>query len=123
MKTATPENRQGFTGHLSSLMAKAIEPVSETKRTARGELRSREPMARHVSWRTGGPAEAAYFPLDLLDLARFVRTLPAAEPVHVVGLGSNLLVRDGGLRGTVIFTHRSLRALRLAPRDRKSTRL
>jgi UDP-N-acetylmuramate dehydrogenase len=73
-------------------------------------------MARHVTWRAGGPAQAAYFPLDLADLARFVRTLPAPEPVHFVGLGSNLLVRDGGLRGTVIFTHRSLRALRLAPR-------
>jgi UDP-N-acetylmuramate dehydrogenase len=83
---------------------------------ARGELKKREPMARHVTWRAGGPAQTAYFPLDLSDLARFIRTLPAAEPVHVVGLGSNLLVRDGGLRGTVIFTHRSLRALRLAPR-------
>ena len=81
-----------------------------------GELRKHEPMARHVSWRAGGPAQTAYFPLDLADLARFVRTLPGAEPVHVVGLGSNLLVRDGGLRGTVIFTHRSLRALRLASR-------
>jgi UDP-N-acetylmuramate dehydrogenase len=73
-------------------------------------------MARHVTWRAGGAAETAYFPLDLPDLARFIRTVPAAEPVHVVGLGSNLLVRDGGLRGTVIFTHRSLRALGFAPR-------
>ncbi len=122
MKIATAENRQAFPGHPSSFiphpwhaMAKAIEPVSEAKRTARGELRLREPMARHVSWRAGGEAQVAYFPLDLADLARFVRALPAAEPVHVVGLGSNLLVRDGGLRGTVIFTHRSLRALRYAP--------
>jgi UDP-N-acetylmuramate dehydrogenase len=93
-----------------------VEAEKRIKAAPHGELRRREPMARHVSWRTGGPAQTAYFPLDLSDLARFIRTLPATEPVHVVGLGSNLLVRDGGLRGTVIFTHRSLRALRLAPR-------
>ena len=93
------------------------EAEKRIKAVPQGELKKREPMARHVTWRAGGAVQTAYFPLDLRDLVRFVRTLPAAEPVYVVGLGSNLLVRDGGLRGTVIFTHRSLRALRLAPRD------
>jgi UDP-N-acetylmuramate dehydrogenase len=79
----------------------------------RGELRRREPMASHVSWRAGGPAQTAYFPADLDDLVGFLRSLPAGEPVHMTGLGSNLLVRDGGLRGTVIFTHRALREIRL----------
>jgi len=79
----------------------------------RGELRRREPMAGHVSWRAGGVADTAYLPADLDDLIAFLRTLPASEPVHMTGLGSNLLVRDGGLRGTVIFTHRALRELRL----------
>lgn len=79
----------------------------------RGEARGQEPMARHLSWRAGGCAERAYFPADLDDLAAFLRGLPAEEPVHMTGLGSNLLVRDGGLRGTVIFTHRALRGLRL----------
>jgi len=92
------------------------EAEKRIKAVPQGELKKREPMARHVTWRAGGAAQTAYFPLDLPDLARFIRTVPAAEPVHVVGLGSNLLVRDGGLRGTVIFTHRSLRALRFAPR-------
>jgi UDP-N-acetylmuramate dehydrogenase len=79
----------------------------------RGELRRREPMAGHVTWRAGGAADTAYFPADLDDLIHFLRLLPAGEPVHMTGLGSNLLVRDGGLRGTVIFTHRALRAMRL----------
>ena len=79
----------------------------------RGELKVREPMARHVSWRAGGAAERAYVPADLGDLAAFLRARPATEPVHFVGLGSNLLVRDGGLRGTVILTHRALRGIRI----------
>ena len=97
------------------------EAEKRIRTVPQGELRKREPMARHVTWRAGGAADAAYFPLDLADLTRFIRTLPAREPVHFVGLGSNLLVREGGLRGTVIFTHRSLRALRLAPRGEGDT--
>jgi UDP-N-acetylmuramate dehydrogenase len=80
----------------------------------RGEERRGEPMARHTSWRAGGAADRAYAPAGLDDLAAFLRSLPDAEPVHMTGLGSNLLVRDGGLRGTVIFTHWALRELRLA---------
>jgi len=91
--------------------------LAETRTLAarglRGALREREPMARHVSWRAGGAADRAYAPADLADLAVFLRTLPAGETVHFVGLGSNLLVRDGGLRGTVILTHRALRGIRV----------
>ncbi|PWT76290.1 MAG: UDP-N-acetylenolpyruvoylglucosamine reductase [Proteobacteria bacterium] len=79
----------------------------------RGEFRHNEPMSKHVSWRAGGTADRAYFPRDLEDLARFVRTIPRDEPVYFVGLGSNLLVRDGGLRGTVVFTHPAVSALRI----------
>jgi len=71
----------------------------------RGELKAGEPMARHVSWRAGGPAARFYSPADLDDLALFLRQLPAAEPLLFVGLGSNLLVRDGGYAGTVVLTH------------------
>ena len=81
--------------------------------TLRGELRVNEAMARHVSWRAGGVATRAYFPADLDDLAAFLRQLPEAEPLLMVGLGSNLLVRDGGYDGTVVFTHRALKALRI----------
>jgi UDP-N-acetylmuramate dehydrogenase len=82
-----------------------------------GELRLDEPMHRHTTWRAGGVAQRAYFPSDLQDLARFMRTLPATEPVHFVGLGSNLLVRDGGVRGTIVFTHGALKQVDLSPAD------
>ena len=74
----------------------------------RGELRRNEPMARHTSWRVGGPADSWYRPADLDDLAAFVASLPPTMPVHWAGLGSNLLVRDGGIRGVVIATHGAL---------------
>ena len=75
----------------------------------RGELRKAEPMSRHTSWRAGGVADRAYVAADLGDLRAFLAALPPDEPVYAVGLGSNLLVRDGGVRGTVIFTHGVLR--------------
>lgn len=93
-----------------------VAMVKQTRKPGdalRGELRLHEPMARHTSWRAGGTAERAYSPADLADLREFLRGVPAGEPVHMVGLGSNLLVRDGGLRGTVIFTHPALGAMRL----------
>ena len=61
----------------------------------RGVLREDEPMSRHVSWRAGGAARVFYQPADVLDLAAFLSTRDAHEPVLFVGLGSNLLVRDG----------------------------
>ena len=79
----------------------------------RGALRDNEPMAKHVSWRAGGMAAHAYVPADLDDLARFLRQLPAMEPLLMVGLGSNLLVRDGGFKGTVVFTHNALKSIRI----------
>ena len=83
----------------------------------RGELRAREPLARHTTWRTGGPADRAYFPVDLADLAAFLRSVPASEPLYFMGLGSNLLVRDRGVRGTVVLTHWALKAIRLERAD------
>ena len=64
-----------------------------------------EPMARHVSWRAGGKADRFFAPKDLEQLSSFLRTLPATEQMLFVGLGSNLLVRDGGFRGTVVLMH------------------
>jgi UDP-N-acetylmuramate dehydrogenase len=79
----------------------------------RGRLLLDEPMRKHLSWRTGGAAERAYIPADLEDAAQFLRTVPAAEPVHFVGLGSNLLVRDAGVRGTVMLMHTSRAVMRM----------
>jgi UDP-N-acetylmuramate dehydrogenase len=81
-----------------------------------GELLRQASMARHVSWRAGGLADRLYTPADLDDLARFLKTLDPGEPVCFVGLGSNLLVRDGGYRGTVVHLHGALKALRLEKR-------
>ena len=91
--------------------------MSETRRFLaaglRGKLELDAPMARHVSWRAGGLVDRLYQPTDLADLVAFLRTLPLDEPLLTVGLGSNLLVRDGGLRGTVLLTHGALNELRL----------
>lgn len=73
-----------------------------------GTLLTNEPLSRHTSWRVGGPADRYYEPSNRDDLAAFVRSLPANEPILWIGLGSNLLVRDGGIRGTVIALYEHL---------------
>lgn len=76
------------------------------------EIRPDEPMAGHVTWRAGGRVAKAGFPRGMDDLASFMATLRHDEPVLMVGLGSNLLIRDGGFDGTAIFTHGALNTLR-----------
>lgn len=85
----------------------------------RGEWRVREPMSKHVSWRAGGCADNFYVPADLHDFAQFLRALPPAQPIHVIGLGSNLLVRDGGIRGAVVALHARLNDLILVEQNDK----
>jgi UDP-N-acetylmuramate dehydrogenase len=63
-----------------------------------------EPMARHTSWRVGGPADRFCMPRTIAALAAFLRETSADIPILWIGLGSNLLVRDGGIRGAVIST-------------------
>lgn len=79
----------------------------------RGVLKTREPLAPYTSWRVGGPADRWFEPADRADLVDFMKALPAREPILWVGLGSNLLVRDGGFRGTAICLHGALDALEL----------
>lgn len=81
----------------------------------RGKLAHGEPMSRHTSWRVGGPADCFYVPADVEDLAAFLRHVPPDEPLYWVGLGSNLLIRDGGIRGTVIMISGVLAELEVRP--------
>jgi UDP-N-acetylenolpyruvoylglucosamine reductase len=71
----------------------------------RGILTLDAPLAPHTSWRAGGRADVTYVPADRDDLALFLRQLPIFESVTVIGLGSNTLVRDGGVRGAVVLLH------------------
>ncbi len=74
-------------------------------------VRRDEPLSRHTSWRVGGPADLFYEPTSIAELTQVLVELPADMPVHWLGLGSNLLVRDGGVRGAVIATSRLPREL------------
>jgi len=83
------------------------------KQGFKGRLLRDEPMSKHTSWRLGGPADYYYVPADLEDLRRYLAQLEADVPVLWVGLGSNLLVRDGGIRGHVIAPLGALREIRI----------
>lgn len=77
----------------------------------RGVLLKDEPLAGYTSWHVGGKAKRFYKPFDLADLVAFLPTLPPAETIIWLGLGSNVLIRDGGINGTVIFTQGCLKEL------------
>jgi UDP-N-acetylmuramate dehydrogenase len=84
----------------------------------RGELLMNEPLAGYTTWRVGGPADRLYKPADLADLSDFIDSLPEDEPLTWIGLGSNLLIRDGGIRGTVIALQGRLNEMSLLEGDR-----
>jgi UDP-N-acetylmuramate dehydrogenase len=68
----------------------------------RGRLEANAPLADLTWFRAGGAAEALFTPLDEDDLADFLRAMPKNIPIYVIGVGSNLLVRDGGVPGVVV---------------------
>jgi UDP-N-acetylmuramate dehydrogenase len=78
-----------------------------------GKLLINEPMVRYTSWRVGGVADQLYLPSDLEDLQLFLKDINPNQPIYFVGLGSNLLVRDGGVRGTVVIMHNVLTGLKI----------
>lgn len=82
-----------------------LAPVAELKAALpdlRGALEAGVSLADLTWFRVGGPAEVLFLPADADDLAYFLARLPAEVPVTVIGLGSNLIVRDGGIPGVVI---------------------
>ena len=84
----------------------------------KGTLLKNEPLAKYTSWRVGGSAEQMYLPESKQDLIEFLASLPEDEKIFWLGLGSNLLVRDGGIRGTVINTRKRLKEMDLIDSDK-----
>jgi len=84
-----------------------------SQQVTKSKLLKNEPLDRYTSWRVGGRADRVFIPENLADLVTFLKSLDHAEPVIFIGLGSNLLVRDGGVRGTVIVMHQALGDLRM----------
>ena len=74
----------------------------------KGQLLEQVSLAPFTSWQIGGEAERFYWPNNLEDLAQFLRTMPDGEPITWLGLGSNVLIADAGLPGTVIMTQGAL---------------
>lgn len=78
-----------------------------------GQLLENVPLARYTSWRVGGLVDRLYIPNGLDELTTFLSDVSVDEPITFIGLGSNLLVRDGGVRGTVVVMHQALRTIKV----------
>ena len=85
-----------------------------------GDLIYNHKLAHYTSWRVGGNAERFYRPVDLMDLQNFIAQLPPNEPLTWLGLGSNVLIRDGGIKGTVILTLNRLKEVSFFKDDKRS---
>lgn len=83
-----------------------------------GSIEANGSLADFIWFRTGGPAEWLVRPRDVADLARFLAALDPAIPVMAVGVGSNLIVRDGGIPGVVVRLPKSLAAVAVEPGNR-----
>ena len=95
------------------MVAQGLPTMPFATDSLRGELRLNEPMSRHTSWRVGGMADYFYVPADRQDVIELMQCLPKDLAIHWVGLGSNLLVRDGGIEGIVIKTSKALSTITL----------
>jgi len=85
--------------------------TAETRPEVQGVLLENEPMSRHTSWRVGGSADLFFVPASIEDLSQFLRELEIGTPIFWHGVGSNLLVRDGGIRGVVVSASKILKNL------------
>lgn len=82
------------------------EPIS-----IRGQLSYNASLAEYNSWRVGGAADILYIPADANDIACFMQQLPKDTPLLWLGLGSNILIRDGGVEGAVLVTQGALHGM------------
>jgi UDP-N-acetylmuramate dehydrogenase len=82
--------------------ASAAKRLLERLPKVRGELEENAPLDRETWFRAGGPADVLFRPADRDDLVQFIQKKPKDVPVTVIGYGSNLLVRDGGVAGVVV---------------------
>ena len=95
-------------GAESQLSADLKPSIGDAAARVRGVVALDEPMARHCTWRAGGRAACLFRPVDLDDLCIFLAALPAEIPIAFIGLGSNLLVREGGYEGVLVATNQAL---------------
>jgi UDP-N-acetylmuramate dehydrogenase len=92
-----------------------VTGLQATMPKLRGRLLENQSLAELTWFRVGGPAQALFMPEDEADLAYFLAQLPDRVPVNVIGLGSNLIVREGGVPGVVIRLGRGFNAVRIEP--------
>jgi UDP-N-acetylmuramate dehydrogenase len=92
-----------------------VTGLQATMPKLRGRLLENQSLAELTWFRVGGPAQALFMPEDEADLAYFLAQLPDQVPVNVIGLGSNLIVRQGGVPGVVIRLGRGFNAVRIEP--------
>ncbi|WP_198266306.1 UDP-N-acetylmuramate dehydrogenase [sulfur-oxidizing endosymbiont of Gigantopelta aegis] len=93
---------------LQTLLTQAVEDDK-----LHGSLKCNEVLSRYTTWRIGGEAECFYQPESEADLQMIFKLLPQATPIVWIGLGSNLLVRDGGVKGLIIYTNGVLNSLQI----------
>ena len=92
--------------------------MTKNTMTYKGTLLEQESMSRHTSWRVGGVADRFYRPTDINDLSLYLKSISNDESVFFLGLGSNLLVADEGVRGTVICTSGVLNEIKVIDETR-----
>ncbi|MDA8012325.1 MAG: UDP-N-acetylmuramate dehydrogenase [Alphaproteobacteria bacterium] len=114
-QTKTPPPRRA--GSLAARLRAAGRSLGDDY--IRGKIQEEAPLNRHSWFRVGGPAEVLFSPDDKKDLINFLKILPPETPLTVLGLGSNMLIRDGGVRGAVVRLWRAFGATRYFEDDKE----
>src|SRR5260370_10283078 len=107
---------------LAMIFPDIIADLKATMPELRGRLMASQSLAELTWFRVGGTAQALFMPEDEADLAYFLAQLPDRIPVTVIGLGSNLIVRHGGVPGVAIRPRRGFNAVEIQPGERVRAR-